>query len=204
MWWTQRRFTSFQSACQNTDLHLAPTTGTVWSFDYSNCSHPIKKQQESWGERGAAVSSCQINIWKNILQCSMFYHTTTYRGEFAWPALHKLKCLQHSAKLLNETCSRTYQRPMTQSISTVWSAQLISVEVSRGDLGFPLFSCETLRPFSDDISPVIPVNMCGGRAPCKAAGPSASEWPAKTAGRLSRFNMPLPVKTFKMWSNSGL
>lgn len=59
--------------------------------------------------------------------------------------------------------------------------------------GFPFF-----------ISPVIPVNMCGGGAPCKAAGPSASEWPAKTAGRLSRFNMPLPVKTFKMWSNSGL
>lgn len=139
MWWTQRPFTSFQSACQNTDLHLAPTTGTVWSFDYSNCSHPVKKQQESEGERGAEVSFCHKNIWKNILQCSMFYHTTTYRGEFAWPALHKLKCLQHSAKLLNETCSRTYQRPMTQSISTVWSAQLISVEVSRGDLGFPLF-----------------------------------------------------------------
>ena len=76
----------------------------------------------------------------------MFYHTTTYRGEFAWPALHKLKCLQHSAKLLNETCSRTYQRPMTQSISTVWSAQLISIEVSRGDLGVsPFFKADYVR-----------------------------------------------------------
>lgn len=73
--------------------------------------------------------------------------------------------------------------------------------------GFPFFQgrlCETLRPSSDNISPVIPVNMCGGGAPCKAAGPSASEWPAKTAGRLSRPDMPLPVKTFKTWSDSGL